>query len=126
MTTAAVPTEATVPAPVAALPAMSRGTLPERYGDPRHWREVAERAQGQGDVDLALHAWLHLQELRPEAPEVMFHIGCCLALRQEIGRACLAFYTLADRKDAAPGLRQRAARLAALLDPDPQAVMAMA
>lgn len=95
----------------------------DRYADPRHWRSVAERAQAQGDVDLALHAWLHLQELRPESPEVQFHIACCLALRQEIGRACLAFYALADRANAPAALRQRAAKLAALLDPEPQPVV---
>jgi hypothetical protein len=97
-----------------------------RYADPQHWRDVAERAQARGDTDLALHAWLHLQDLRPEAADVMFHIACCLALRQEVGRACLAFYALADRASAPPGLRQRAARLAALLNPDPQAVVAAA
>lgn len=109
------------------VPIASRtNTVTERDSDPLYWRAVAERAQAQGDVGLALHAWLQLQDLRPDAPEVSFHIACCLALRQEVGRACLAFYALADRADVPPALRQRAARLAALLDPEPQAMIASA
>lgn len=110
--------------PALAQPAPDRAPPQDRYADPRHWQEVARRAQKQGDVDLALQAWMHLDKLMPGTPEVQFHLACCLSLQQEPGRACRAFSALADRADAPPALRQRAARLAALLHPDSRAEVA--
>lgn len=105
---------------VAALPGvMSMATaLPQRYGDVQHWRTVASRAMLAGDAELALRCWRHVRQLQPEALDALFHIACCYARLNEPGRACLIFHALATAPTVPEDLRQRAARLAALVDPE--------
>ena len=92
--------------------------MPQRYGDVQHWRTVATRAMLAGDAELALRCWRHVRQLQPEALDALFHIACCYARLNEPGRACLIFHALAIAPTVPEELRQRAARLAALVDPE--------
>ena len=92
--------------------------MPQRYGDVQHWRTVASRAMLAGAADLALRCWRHVRQLQPEALDALFHIACCYARLNEPGRACLIFQALATAPTVPEDLRQRAARLAALVDPE--------
>ena len=105
---------------VAAPPGAMRmtTTMPQRYGDVQHWRTVASRAMLAGDAELALRCWRHVRQLQPEALDALFHIACCYARLNEPGRACLIFHALATAPTVPEDLRQRAARLAALVDPE--------
>lgn len=87
-----------------------------RQGDALHWRDRAQRAQQRGDTELALRCWAHVRQLQPQALDAEFHLGCCLALRNQPARASLVLHALAERYDAAPALRERAARLAEMLE----------
>lgn len=84
---------------------------------PRHWRSLARLAQERGDASLALKSWHMVRRLEPESLEALFQIGCCHALKDEPAQAYLVFDALAKMPSAAQALRQRAARLAALVDP---------
>lgn len=84
---------------------------------PRHWRTLARLAQGRGDASLALKCWHMVRRLEPQSLDALFQIGCCHALKDEPAQAYLAFDALAKTPSAAQALRQRAARLAELVDP---------
>lgn len=86
-------------------------------GEPRHWRGLAACASSQGDHALALRCWSIVREMQPKALDALFHQGCCHALIDEPARACLVFEAVAAAPTAPPALRQRAERLAALVDP---------
>jgi hypothetical protein len=107
------------PAPVmtAAVSAPS-GLAAQRYGDCQHWREVGTRALVAGDAELAMRCWKHVRQLQPESPDALFHIACCHALLNEASRACLIFEGLANMPSVPAPMRERAARLALLTDPE--------
>lgn len=81
------------------------------------WRRLANEALTAGDPVGALRAWREVGKREPGALDVLFNLGCCHALNHEPQRACLVFDALADSPQAPAALRQRAARLAALLAP---------
>lgn len=81
------------------------------------WRLFATDAQESGDIARALQCWREVGQHAPDALDAMFHVACCHALLDDAGRACLIFDALAHDPAAPAGLRQRCAKLAALLEP---------
>lgn len=83
----------------------------------QRWRLYATDAQDSGDPARALQCWREVARRQADALDAMFHIGCCHALLQQPGRACLIFDALAHAPGTPDALRQRCTRLLSVLDP---------
>lgn len=120
MNTAPLPSKSSTPAsaPADFLPPVGAGSLPHRYGDVAHWRQVALAASDGGETALALRCWQHVQRLQPQARDAEFHIACCHALGGRREQAAESFAALAQEATLSPDLRRRALRLARLLGYD--------
>ncbi len=88
-------------------------------GRAQRWRTLALDALEAGNPARALQCWREVGRREPDALDAMFNLGCCHVLIDEPGRACLIFEALSQAQTAPLALRQRAARLAALVDPMP-------
>lgn len=106
--------------PARAAPRVQRrpdGGLWIHHDDTRWWRSLGARALADGDGKLALNCWRRVVELQPEADDAMLELGRSLLLVGEVGRACLVFDSLANKRSAPAVVREEARRLVAMHEP---------